>query len=675
MAWMPPEGSPSPLPQQVADAKTVCSMQPGHPTGWHGPREPLGSYSIPWWSRLFPRAIHTREFKETVAFGDPKEQVRQAIDIVDLVGSYLELRRQGRNYVARCPWHDDARPSLTINPDRQTWKCWVCNIGGDAFSFVMQKERVEFKEALKLLADRAGIELVQSTRRIEPGSADDKNTLYACCQWAAQQYQDCLQRSDAAGLALKYLAERAISAESIEKFRLGFVPDAWTWLMDRARSTPYTPAVLEACGLLTRNETGRVYDRFRGRIMFPIRDLQGRVISFGGRVVPGLSDSQPGKYFNGSETRLFSKSDNLYALELARDAIQKSGSITIVEGYTDVILCHQYGVTDVVACLGTALNERHIKLIRRFAEKVNLLLDGDEAGQRRTNEVLELFVAANVDLRIATLPDELDPAEFLQERGGDSFRELLGQSRDALEHKIRFATAGIDLARDTHKANQALEDILGTLARGTAPGVLEAGGLKVHQLLSRLAREFSLDEAIVRSRFSQLRKEVKPAATAALDEPHQPAATYRFAQLLAPECELIELLARHPELAPTALSEIADDDLTSEPARIIFRTYRQLEEAGQSLEFGPVLAELENLSLKNLLVELDDLANRKEEKAISDPATRLRSVISRFRQRHEQRQLKEAELALEERRFDPQEEMDVLSNMIAAKRRQQGIHP
>jgi len=609
-----------------------------------------------------------------VSFGDAKEQVRQAIDIVDLVGSYLELRRQGRNYVGRCPWHDDTRPSLNVNPDRQTWKCWVCNIGGDAFSFVMQKERCDFKEALQMLAERAGIELVQSTRRIEPGSADDKTTLYACCQWAARQYQECLLKSDAAALARKYLAERAISAESVEKFTLGFVPDAWSWLMDRAKTTPYTPAVLEACGLLTRNETGRVYDRFRGRIMFPIRDLQGRVISFGGRVVPGLSDSQPGKYINGSETRLFSKSDNLYALELARDTIGKSKSITVVEGYTDVILCHQYGVTDVVACLGTALNERHIKLIRRFAETVYLLLDGDEAGQRRTSEVLELFVAANVDLRIVTLPDELDPAEFLQERGGEAFQGVMKQSVDALAHKIRLATAGIDLARDTHKASQALEEILTTLARGTPAGTLDTGALKVHQLLARLAREFGLEESVIRSRFSQLRRTIKGSFRENREE-NEETSNYRPSDLSPRECELIELLVQHPELAPTALSEIADDDLTSQPARLIVRAYRQREEAGRALDFGAVLAEIENVSLKSLLVHLDDLASRKAEKALADPATRMRLVIARFQEFHEQRQLKEAELALAEKRFDEQEELSVLASMIAAKRRQQGIHP
>lgn len=621
-----------------------------------------------------------------MAFGDAKEQVRQAIDIVDLVGSYLELRRQGRNFVARCPWHDDTRPSLTINAERQTWKCWVCNVGGDVFSFVMQKERCEFKEALKLLADRAGIELVQSTRRIEPGSPDDKTTLYACCQWAAEQYRDCLHRSDASELARKYLAERAISAESIEKFRIGFVPDAWSWLIDRAKSTPYTPAVLEACGLLTRNETGRVYDRFRGRIMFPIRDLQGRVISFGGRVVPGLSDSQPGKYINGSETRLFSKSDNLYALELARDAIQKSGSITVVEGYTDVILCHQFGVTDVVACLGTALNERHIKLIRRFAETVNLLLDGDAAGQRRANEILQLFFVADADLRVLTLPDGLDPAEFLHDRGSQQFQEVLARAVDALEHKIRTETKDVDLARDTHRAQRALENILSVIALSYPQGKIDPRAIRLHQSLARLARQFFLDVANVRDRFVEIRQRNHSTALTKGEDVQSDFVQYKVTDLTALECELFELMAHCPELAPTALAEIANDDLSTEPAQLLFKKYRELEEEGRTLELAAVLCELENFSLKNLLVHLDEcglvqpnlnrnLAERKRRLANSDPATLLRSVISRFHRIHEQRQIKETELALMERRIDPDVQDSVLSNMVAAARRQRGIFP
>src|SRR4029079_7194103 len=189
---------------------------------------------------------------------------------------------------------------------------------------------------------------------------------------------------------------------------------------------------------------------------------------------------------------LYTKSDTLYALDIVRDRIAKTRHLTVVEGYTDVILCHQHGVDDVVACCGTALNERHIRLLKRFADTVYLVLDGDAAGQNRTNDILELFVAAQMDLRILTLPDELDPAEFMLERGGESFRTLLTGAIDALEHKISIATRGIDLARDTHRSNLALEDILLTIARGMTGEVTDAAGLRAQQLIARLARQFGL---------------------------------------------------------------------------------------------------------------------------------------------------------------------------------------
>ncbi len=608
-------------------------------------------------------------------FGDAKEHIRQKVDIVDLVGSSISLKRSGRGYVGLCPWHDDSKPSLQVNPDRQTWKCWVCDIGGDIFSFAMKRDGLDFVEALKMLAERAGINLDEGKRkRIEPGSPDDKNTLFQCCEWAAKQFHEYLLRSEAAEVARSYIEERAITPESVEKFKIGFAPEQWTFLTDRAKTTPYSPAVLDACGLLSKNEEkGRTYDRFRGRVMFPIHDPQGRTIAFGGRILPKLAGENAAKYINSPETKLFSKSEQLYALDVARHSVQKSRSITVVEGYTDVIMCHQYGVDDVVAVLGTALTERHIPLLRRFADTVNLVLDGDEAGQRRTNDILEIFVSANMDLRILTLPEEFDPAEFLVERGGDAFRELMAGAVDALEHKIRVATRGIDLVRESHKANQALEEILATLSRGLPPGTLDASALRANQLLSRLAREFRLEIADVRERFLQLRKNV------AAKSPSRPVATdasgksYKLAELSPRESELLELFVLHPELAPTALSEISEDDLAAEAARLLFRTYRQLEEAGESLEFQVVLAQIEEPSLKNLLVQLDDVATKKQAKVNLDPASRMRSVIGKFQQHHVQRQLRETEAKLEQNHFNPEEQVDVLKSMIAAQRRQQGI--
>jgi DNA primase len=610
--------------------------------------------------------------ESAVTYGDAKEQIRQATDIVDLVGGAIPLRRAGRIFEGLCPWHNDSKPSLKVDPNRQTWRCFVCNIGGDAFSFVMQREGCDFREALKMLADRAGIELSRTPqKKAEPGSPDDKNTLYQCCDWAARQFHECLLRGEQAEAARQYVEERAITPASVERFAVGFAPDHWTWLQDRARNTPFSPKVLEAAGLLGQSERGGYYDRFKGRLIFPIRDVQGRTIAFGGRVLPGNTDPKAGKYVNCPGTRLYSKTETLYALDVARNHVAKSRQITIVEGYTDVILCHQHGVGDVIACCGTAVTEHHVRTLKRFADTIYLVLDGDEAGQKRTNEILELFVAAQVDLRIMTLPDELDPAEFMLERGGPAFQELLASATDALEHKIRIATRGIDLARDTHRANQALEDILATIARGLPPGSIDPSGLRVHQLLSRLARQFQLEDADVRTRFAQLRRMVRGRTPDVPDLPPQP--QYQLDSLSTAECELLETLDLHPELAPTALAEIADDELSSLAAREIFATYRRLEEAGQSLDFAVVLGEVENASLKNLLVALDELAQLKGTKTNFDAPTRVRSVIRRFQQLHEHRELVQSQSILEQRILNDEEEKDVIRHQLDAKRRQQGL--
>ncbi len=433
---------------------------------------------------------------------DTKEQVRQATDLVDLVSRSIRLRRQGKLFVGLCPWHDDARPSLQVHPDRQSWKCWVCNVGGDVFSFVMKREGVDFPEALRILAERAGIPL-STQKPAQPGSVDDKQTLYRAMAWAEEQFHRYLLESRNAHSAREYLQQRGISQESVQQFRLGFSPNSWQWLMDRARQTSYSPAVLEAVGLVSRSQDNRrVYDRFRGRLIFSIRDTEHRPIAFGARILPGAdSDAQHGpKYVNSPETRLFSKSHQLYALNRVRDALGREGEIVVVEGYTDVIMAHQHGITNVVAALGTALGERHVRLLQRFADRIVLVLDGDEAGQRRTNEVLELFVAGQVSLQILTLPSGLDPCDFIHQQGADAFRQLLRGAVDALEHKVRTVTAGLDIVSDPDRAHRGLDDILRTMAGAPAPSHMAAESMRLReqQMLVRLAQRFHVDEATLR---------------------------------------------------------------------------------------------------------------------------------------------------------------------------------
>lgn len=610
-------------------------------------------------------------------FGSAKDEIRQAINIVDLVGSYLDLRRQGSGYVALCPWHDDSKPSLQVNPARNIWKCWVCNIGGDIFSFVMQHDGVDFKAALKILADRAGIELKQYApeKHITPGSPDDKVALMAAAAWAEQQFHEFLLKADGAEVARQYLEDRGITPESVEKFRLGFCPDSFSWLLDKARGTPHSPAILEAIDVVGKSEKGSYYDRFRNRVMFPIRDTQSRPIAFGGRVLPNSAD-KGGKYINSRETKLFSKREQLYALDIASKEARKTRHLTVVEGYTDVIACHQYGVQDVVACLGTALGEKHIPLLRRFADTITLLLDGDEAGQARTNEILEIFVSAGIDLRVLTLPDELDPAEFLIERGSEPFLKLLQeQAVDALEHKIRVETAGLNIATETHRASMALEGILSTLARSISTGGLDAKSLRAQQLLARLARQFLVNEADVRDRFIQLCSESKapprqPAAAVTLQPPKP---EYKLSSITMDEIELLEIFVAHHDYACTALGELGELDLTSEAAKVVFRTYRQLEEAGESLDFNRVLAEIEDPQLQSLLVQLVETADRKAAKALIDPAARLRQLLQKFHRGHEQRIIREKQAFLQQTEANEQEKHDVFLEILEAKRRQQGI--
>jgi DNA primase len=614
---------------------------------------------------------------------DAKERIRQAVNIVDLVSATQgDVRRQGANFVCRCPWHDDRSPSLTINPARQSWKCWVCNIGGDVFSWTMRKENCTFREALEMLAERANIQLTnRPTAPVVPGSANDKKTLLECMAWAEKTYHECLLQADIAAHCRHYLEDRGISPESIARFKIGFSPLDSNWLFDRSRHSPYSPAVLEACGLRPKSQSGSNYEMFRGRVLFPIRDPQGRTIAFGGRVLPETEAQLKGKYVNTGETRLFSKSEHLYALDAAKDTIAKTRNITVVEGYTDVVMAHQFGVTDVVAVLGTALGPRHVQNLKRFADRITLVLDGDAAGQKRTNEVLEHFLAAQVDLRILTLPEEFDPCEFFLERGAEAWQALIGTAVDALEHKIRGATRGIDLHRDLHGANKALEEVLATLAHAPNDPLStpESQRLREQQIISRLAREFRVDEADVRDRLKGLRtKNAGRGTFVAASEPRreaqddQPLAPVLAASLDPRERELLELLCIHPELAPTALQELGTDDLPSAAARDVFAVYRQLEEAGENLEFPVVLGELPE-HYKPLLIEIDDRAGRKEAKAMQDAPTRLRAAIDRLRSHESEREHRERLAVLEEWRLDADEEKLILSQIAERKLRQMGI--
>jgi DNA primase len=362
-------------------------------------------------------------------------------------------------------------------------------------------------------------------------------------------------------------------------------------------------------------------------------------------------------------------------LNVARDAVARLREIVVVEGYTDTIMAHQAGVDHVVAVCGTALGPKHLRLLRRFADRVILVLDGDEAGQRRTNELLGLFVGEQVDLRILTLPEKLDPCDFLLTQGGDAFREMLAGAIDALEHKVRSCTRGIDLVTETHRAHQALEEILDTMAR--APhGPAEAGGearLREHQMLARLARRFGIADSQLRVRLGELRRKSAMRSPPAAERSPQAKPAPHLREMHPRDIELLEILVMHPEYVAQAVAEIELGHLHSQPTREIFHTLHRLYEEGRTPDFGNVLTGMDDPAWKNIWVEIDERARAKAEEAQEDGRQRLQGLIADYRYALEKKNRPYTEAALQEKRLDEQEELYVLQMLIAQERNRHGI--
>jgi DNA primase len=598
---------------------------------------------------------------------DLKERVRDAIDIVDLVGGYISLKRSGRGLVGLCPWHDDSRPSLQVNHERQTFRCWVCDIGGDVFNFVMRMEKLEFREAIEQLADRAGIEMPRGRAGLP---TDDKAALVRICTWAAERFHACLLSAPEAGPARDYLAGRGLDQNTIGHFQLGFAPQAWDWLLRQASAAGFQPQDLARAGLVVeRQERGGHYDRFRGRAMFPIRDPQGRCIAFGGRVLPGSDD--PAKYINSPETPLFSKSSMLYGLDTAREAMAASRRAIVVEGYTDCLAARQAGIGDVVAVLGTALGERHAKLIRRYADRIVLLLDGDDAGRRRANEILDVLLAEPIDVRIARMPAGVDPCEFVLERGREAFEALVAAAIDPLDYRMEEAIASLAPDAGDDAALAALESVLGALARVSARSPLSPSQrrLREDQVLGRLSRRFGISRDVLHSRVLDLRRSTGQAPAAA-DAAGAALRTTALPRLPAWDREVIEVLVGVPDSIGLIVRQSGGSELETAEARTVLAAAERLHQEGRTVALPALLLEIGDPSLQSLLVAADESAAAR---GPLDPGERLRHLEDALRRRSAERQAHVSARALKTSRLDSRSEAELLERLVAERRAVQGM--
>ena len=597
---------------------------------------------------------------------DVKERVRDAIDIVDLVGTYITLRRAGKAMVGLCPWHEDSRPSFNVNPERQTFRCWVCNIGGDVFSFLMRMEKLEFREALEQLADRAGITLARGRGGLP---ADEKSSLFKALNWAAERFADCLQRSPEAKAARDYLAARGLSPETISRFQLGYAPAGWDWLLRQAAAAGIASDHLSRTGLaVERQDRSGHYDRFRDRVIFPIRDPLSRCVAFGGRVLPG-ANPDVAKYINSPETPVFSKSSMLYGLDTAREAMGRSRRAIVVEGYTDCLAARQAGIDDVVAVLGTALGERHAKLLRRHADTIVLVLDGDDAGRRRADEILDVILAEPIDVRIARLPPGVDPCEFVLEHGKEAFEALIAAAIDPLEYRMDEAVAKLAGRPGDDAALEAVESVLKPLASVSAKSPLSPSQrqLREDQVLGRLSRRFSLSRDSLKARLSELRslrRESTDQSDPGLPEP------VVVKRLPAWDREVIEVLVGVPDSVGLIVREIVVDELQSPECQAVLDAARRLHDEGRPVSLAGLLLEITDPALQSLLVAIDDSTH---ERGHVDPAERMHHLEDALRRRSAQRQAHASALALKSSQLDPGSEAALLEQLVAHRRAAQGM--
>ncbi len=430
-----------------------------------------------------------------------KRQVLDATDIVELVSQSVALKRRGKNHVGLCPFHNERTPSFSVSAEKRYFKCFGCKASGNAIDFVMKRDRLDFLGALKLLAERAGLEWPKRGATRE--SISERQQLLDAHARAAGWFHANLLDPELGTPARDYLARRGFTDATIRAFQIGYAPPGWDRLLASDAMSGFTGGLLALGGLVKPKPHGTGhYDTFRDRLMFPIRDEQGRTIAFGGRVMPGSEDAA--KYLNSPETPIFSKGRTVFGLDLARPRIVETRVAAIVEGYTDVAMAHQFGATHVVSVLGTAMTEQHLHTLKRFADRVVLLFDGDAAGETAVNRSIELFLSQPIEIGIATLPDGLDPDEFLLKHGLAGFDRLVSRAEDALSFKWRSLERQYQASGDNLTAQQAAaEEFLRLIA--SARGIGPIDPLRWGQILRRVERLTGVPIELIQQRVATLR--------------------------------------------------------------------------------------------------------------------------------------------------------------------------
>ncbi len=545
-------------------------------------------------------------------------EVQHAADIIQIISEYVQLKQSGRNFIGLCPFHSEKTPSFTINAEKKFFKCFGCGEGGTVFHFIMKQEGVDFVESVKIVASKAHIDLPHLSTKKTSFSIPEKTNLLNITNFAARFYHKVLLDDESGKSARNYLRQRQINSQSIKTFCLGYAPNSWDMLIKACREHNISNELLEKAGLIISKKEGNgYYDRFRNRLMFPIVDPRKQIVGFGGRA---LDDTHP-KYLNSPETILFNKSNILYGIDIAKNAILKQRCAILMEGYTDVIMAHQYGIEWSIAVLGTAISKQHLRLLRQYCSQVILLLDSDIAGWKSSDRNLDIFIEEEFDVRIAQLPKDYDPCDFLVAQGKEKFLECVHNAKDFFRFKIEMAASKWDMTT-VHGKAKAIHDVLSTVMK--MPDVI-----KRNLLIKMIAEEMSLDEVTLRTELKKFQKHpispgIKQGTRQRLD-----------ASSMA-ERELLYLMLSSNAAIPRIVEEIGLEQFSNKSLQKIAEKIVGLYTQNTVVKDEDVLHILDDIHLNKVLM---DIVTTKEYQNITNHKERLEACIHFFKRRMSKKEI------------------------------------
>lgn len=538
------------------------------------------------------------------------DQVQMANDIADVIGQYVSLKRIGRHLKACCPFHGEKTPSFMVQPEKQTFHCFGCGVGGDVFSFVMRHENMSFPEALRHLAERGNITLPEPAGKKSDGPSESE-MLYDLYKQAAEFYHKLFMDPVRGKEAREYFVKRGFDLKLAEELKMGWAVDDWRLLLTHLTKQGFKEDLLVKSALVNRSPKGQVYDTFRGRLLFPIANLHGKIVAFGGRLTKNVEGP---KYLNSPENPVFHKRRELFGLHLAKKHIDRERpQILIVEGYFGWLRLHQHGFKAAAATLGTSLTEDHVQLMKRFAEEAIVIYDGDKAGEAASLRGLEVFLEGGMNVKVARLPAGLDPDDFILKEGPEAFQKLLNEARDFFDYKLEILTGRFNRF-DSLGLMKITGDFLETFSKIQSP-------ILTDRYLRKLAASLGVDETSLRSELLKLKKK---------GEKSQPAASSSSAAASAPkvspaksaagnsdeELVLLALAVEESDLRRKLLTAFEESEFEDAARREMFQLLSVLEAEKQPVSWPRVLNRLSDASFKEKLTALSSMewdSNQKQQ--------------------------------------------------------------